>query len=665
MIRRWSLFLVVNVVVAAAVLATGQTPAPPSGRGLLAGQVVEAGTTRPVAGALVTLGGSPSISSSNVIFSIQQAAIPGGSRVTLTNAQGHFAFANLPSGTFSLQATKTGYSPGGYGRRRPTGAAQAITISDADRIGDLTIPLWRFATIGGTVTDEAGEPVVGISVRAMRRIFENGRPQFAVAGAGMTAETDDRGAYRLTTLIPGEYMLAITSTQTTVPQSLVEAYRKASSAGTALDIDRELRASDSPTLGSMTSGMLVGDHFFQSSAFASRVLTPPAPTADGKVSVYPMQFYPNAMSEAQATVVTLRAGEDRLGLDMHLKPVATTRVSGTVTGPSGPAANLGLSLVPAATSLLSDRFFETATTVTDSRGVFVFLGVPAGQYIVRTLRTPVLPSGSPSTLTTVVQTGTSTLFTGSTAPDRPAVQIPAGPTLWAQVPVTVDDSDVKGVNISLQTGFRIGGQFAFDAATRPEPIALRRLIVTFEPVDGRISSLTVTRGHVDDAGRLSSYELPPGKYYVRVQGSIPGGGTFKSAVTNGADVSDVPLDLRANVADLVLTYTDHPSTLGGTVRTVAGAPDQAAQVLAFPVDAAASDFAGAPRRLRSARASRSGAYQIIALPPGEYFVVAVADETAADFPSFTLIRSLVRQATRIRIGDDEKKTQDLTTVRTR
>ena len=51
--------------------------------------------------------------------------------------------------------------------------------------------LWKFAVIGGTVTDEAGEPVVGLPLRVFRRATTGGRVQYTAVGNNPT--TDDRG----------------------------------------------------------------------------------------------------------------------------------------------------------------------------------------------------------------------------------------------------------------------------------------------------------------------------------------------------------------------------------------------------------------------------------------------------------------------------------------
>ncbi len=660
MTRHWPVFISTLTLAATAAVwgqaSVAQRPAqapPTTGRALLAGQVVEAGTTRPIAGALVTLGGTPSRSESPVVFSFDQAAIPGGNRQTVTNNQGHFLFADLPPGTYSVQAEKSGFVPGGHGKSRATGLPQTVMLGEDDRVADLRIALSKYATIGGRVLDEAGEPIIGVTVLAMRRRFDNGLTQFETAAFGMADETDDRGEFRLATLISGDYILSIRSTQATVPMSVVDTWRQATSAGTVADFNRELRASGSPNVGSTTGGVAIGDQFFQPTSSGSRVMTPPPPGADGTLFVYPLQFFPSARSPSDATIVALRSGEARFGIDFHLNPVATSSVSGVVTGPSGPVPNLGLGLVHTATSLVSDTFFETATTVTDARGGFTFLGVPAGQYLLRALKIPVAP----------IQPGVKPAPVGAVGR---TFQIPDGPTLWESLPVTVGRTAISGLAVSLKTGFRVSGRIEFErSAAKPAAEATSRLFdARFEPQDDRSPALMSVSDLLsvacDADGRLSSYELPPGKYYVTAS-TLPGW-TFKSAMLDGRDVSLVPFDLRDDVTTLVITYTDRPSALGGTVRSPKGTADGAAQVLVFPAEAASATYVGSMRGFKAARASASGAYRFPILPAGEYLVVAIADEAAAEFPSLTLVRSLARLATRVTIGDAENKTQDLTTV---
>jgi hypothetical protein len=442
-----------------------------------------------------------------------------------------------------------------------------------------------------------------------------------------------------------------------VPLALVEAQRGAASVPIETLVEAEFLG-----LSVRTSGVLVGDHVFVPAAPG---LTPPPPTPDGKVFVYATTFYPGTSLESEASLIAVQAGDDRRGVDFQLRPIAASRVSGTVTGPSGPIANLSLTLKPAATNLLSSPFFEMANTRTDPAGGFVFLGVPPGQYSLTALSLPSRTSSSSSSSTTTVIQGAGgrTSFIGGGGPA--AVAIPDGPTLWADVPVSVGTNDVTGLAVTLQTGFRVKGRVEFDgAAAKPAGTALRNLLVRFEPVEGRLGTVTATRGSLDLNGVLTTYELPAGRYLVEVNGNLPGW-TFHGAMINGIDVSDVPFDLRDGTAEVVLSFVDRASSVGGLVRQPNGQPDADAQVLVFPADAAAADFQGSARRTRLARVGRAGDYRVTGLPAGDYLAIAVAADAAQDFPSIALLRSLARQASRIRVDDRADHALNLTTVRAR
>jgi len=643
---------------------TAPSSAPTTGNALLAGQVIDAATSRPIAGAVVTLGGMPSASPSNVIFNFSQAAIAGGNRQALTNGNGHFVFNELPAGVYSIQSTASGYVPGGYGKRRAAGPAQPINLGADDRIVDLSVPLSRYATISGRVIDEAGEPVVGVTVLGMRRVYDNGKLQYSTAAAGLTSSTDDRGEYRLSTLVPGEYILSIRSTQATVPTTFVEAQMQAAADGRQTEFSREFTASGGNTLNSLNSngnGRQVGDFFFDSAVFGGRTAPPIPIGASGALFVYPTTFYPSAITEADATVIRVGSGESRTGMDLHLRPTPTSRISGVATGPSGPGPRLSLSLIPASSDLITLTFFETATTVTDARGAFVFLGIPAGNYVLRAMKIPP-PPVQPAAPMTVVQTGNSTMFTPGA---RPALVLPEGPSLWASVPVTVGRSDVAGLTVSMANGFRIGGRLEFDgAADKPAPEAIGRQSARFEPADDRsplYANSSADVGVFDAEGRLRSHELPPGRYYVTA-GSFPNW-TFKAAMVDGRDVSSFPLDLaRSDIANVVLVYTDAPSSLSGTVRSVKGVGDVSAQVMLFPVEVVSEGFVGSMRRFRLTRVATTGAFRFNSVPPGDYLAIAVDAAAGIDFPSFSFLRSIAKQATRVSVGDRENKSVDLTTV---
>src|SRR4029453_6719710 len=181
-----------------------------------------------------------------------------------------------------------------------------------------------------------------------------------------------------------------------MPAATVEAYREAvlSGPGGTTSLVRELQSSGAP-FPSFT-GIPVGDQILQQSGGIGRTIVGPAPADDGKLLAYQTTYHPAATSAAQMTVIKLASGEERTGGDLRLRLVPTFKVSGIVEGTDVPVANIGVRLLPAGLDEFSfESGLETALSATDGRGAFTFLGVPAGAYTLKVLKTP-RPESAPS-----------------------------------------------------------------------------------------------------------------------------------------------------------------------------------------------------------------------------------------------------------------------------
>jgi protocatechuate 3,4-dioxygenase beta subunit len=160
-----------------------QTPAqtPPKGTGILLGQVIDAQDKRPIAGALVTLGGEVPVPQST-------APITDAPRQILTDGSGRFMFRSLAAGRYQVRATAGSYISAGLGQNRPSGAPQSVELTTDDEKRDgLLVRMWKNASISGTVTDEAGEAVIGYSVRLLRRTATSRGVRYST---GNTVSTD-------------------------------------------------------------------------------------------------------------------------------------------------------------------------------------------------------------------------------------------------------------------------------------------------------------------------------------------------------------------------------------------------------------------------------------------------------------------------------------------
>jgi hypothetical protein len=612
--------------------ATAQNPAPRP-TGLIVGRVIDGATNKPLPSVMVTVGGAD----------IRP-------RRVMCDARGRFLFHELPAGAFTIGATRTGYIASAHGVLRPDGAGRSLELRDGQRVTDVTIRMWRFATISGVVTDDAGDPVPYARVQALKRTVVAGRWRLVNSSQG--GDVDERGAYRITGLVPGDYALVITSHASALPASLLQ----------LADAVRRMPGPESSALltelqTNGTSGYVndlmqrfpvtrSGDLLLQT---GGNVIVSP----DGRsIEAYPTVWYPAAATPADASLVSVGAGENRAGIDLHPTLTKTRRISGTVMGPDGPVPHLALRLVPARIEDASAEItssislsLTTATAATDANGGFTFVAVPPGDYIVRAITTP-----RPIPLAPVA---------GAAQPPL----VPTDPILWTATPVSVGDTDATGVTVTLRAGLRITGRVEFTGtATRPDATQLRGIRVAMDPADGRsIARPSSYQAQIDSNGRFYTIGLIAGSYLVRVT-SAPRGWTLKSAMLRGRDICDVPVTLESNDLDgLVLTFTDRPSTLNGTVRPAQDKSDDDATVLMFPSDGVWTDVGSDPRRLRSVRASGSGAFSVSGLPAGEYYVIAVSDALVSNWQDPAFLQKLARVATRVSLADGQAASVNLAT----
>jgi Carboxypeptidase regulatory-like domain len=637
---------VLHSIVFILVLAAGQVPdesRPP----IVSGRVVDAGTGRPVPGAVVTPAGSAAVEPV---------------RPVLTNAAGQFVVRGLRTGSLVLTATRGGYADATYGQRRPGGSTQPIPVADGQRIKDLEIRMWKHGVITGTVIDEAGDPVVGVRVQAFERGFVAGRKRYSASRSGTT---DDRGVYRIARLMPGEYVVAVPNRQTAIPTEVMDVFFSGGSSEAARsELARELSRLDAAIVPA-------GSQYAMNVGTVTVPLLPgtatPTSRANGALMIYPTLFYPSAPSVAQAAPLTVRSGEERSAVDVQLQPSRSLRVSGQLLAPEGMASHVGIRLLPAGgDGAVDDLDVETAVAMSDSTGAFTFAAVPPGQYVLSVVRVPRPPPDLENSNRIIVNTGSVSLSTSAPAPPGPPAPIPVDATLWARIPLAVGDEDLANVVVPLRAGPRMSGRVEFDGtAQKPDGPAIANLRITLDPADGSRAdgALAFQTGHPDESGQFTTFGVPAGRYVVNVAGISFPGWVFKEAQYQGRDLSDVPIDMQsADVSGVVLTFTDRPATLGGVVRNAASV-DGAAVVLAYPVDSGAWSSSGArPRRMRTARADKDGVYSLRNLAGGEYYVVAVSEDSLDDWRDPALLKALTRLAQQVRLVDGEQKSQDLMTV---
>ena len=627
------------------------------------GQVVDADTAQPIAGAIVRLAMRTAAAAAPAA---RGAAAPPQQLVELSDSEGRFLFHDLPKGTAVLSATAPGFmvpsGPGGRGG----GGNRPVQFAEGERLFDQKIRLVRFATISGTVVDEAGEPAVGFPIQAIKRQAPGASTAPKLADS-VAAITDDRGMFRISQIPPGEYFVVAPQTQMTMPAQAGDDMISGLMSGGMGGIVGDLMSSGGAGMMGALGGVRVGNLMWSSGAsggtgFGGAAmagppgshLPGPPPPASGRLFAYQTTYYPAALTPSLATSVTLRSGENRDGIDFQLRPVATSRVSGSVTGPTGPMKNLSVRLVPVGAEA-GDAGFDVATAMTAGDGSFTMLGVPAGQYVAKAEK-----AATPD----FRQMMASSPEMAAAMPPGLAAFMPQGSkeSLSAEAVVGVGDGDTTGVTLVMAPGAHIQGHLEFEGATaKPTAQVMQGLTVSASPVGGGMSFSMLSMDKVTAAGEFKTAGFPPGQYNLTVSPNGINAWMLRSITLGGRDITNEAIELKgSDVADVVLTYTDQISNISGTVKPPATGGFEGVSVVYVPAEYQKwFSSGGMSRRSPIVAPDSKGSFTIGRVPPGDYLLIAVDNGVLDATQTVDFYDRLARVATRITVNLGEKKTVTL------
>jgi uncharacterized protein (DUF2141 family) len=521
-------------------------------------------------------------------------------RTTITDDAGRFAFAGLPNGRYTLGSAKDGYVTTNYGASHPGSAGSPIAITDGISRNDITLALLRGAVITGTLLDPDGQPIPGVSMRALRIAYTiNGeRRLMAVATTVAGHITDDRGVYRIYGLAPGEYTIAAPA----IPElSTGDEILMMTESEVRRALDEVGQSSRQGVGGSEAAIASGGDE--------------PRPVG------YATVFYPGTPVSSQSLMIPLGRAEERTGIDFQLQYVPMTTVRGTVTWPSNMIPSVTVHLIATDDVILSDTN-EARVTSMRGRGEFSFNNVPPGSYTV---------------VARTAQSGSSVYS--------------------ATADIVVDGQSQPEVALSMQAGFTLSGRVAFDGrAAVPNASRIRVSLVPL--ISGAQVGLGTAPARADNTGRFSITGIAGGKY--RLQAAIDGasGWMLSSSLQNGRDVLDTPIDIRQSLDGVVVTFSDRPAELSGSAGKAPGQPGGAPTVILFSTDRTL--WTPRSRKIRAQQSAPDGTFGFGVLPSGEYYVAAVGDvEENEWYDPVLLDRLAVSGAMKVQLAEGEKKVIDV------
>lgn len=352
--------------------------------------------------------------------------------------------------------------------------------------------------------------------------------------------------------------------------------------------------------------------------------------ADGSndTAGYAPTYYPGTGNVAEAQRITLSLGEEQNNVSFALLPTRTVRVMGTAMDSHGKPISNGMVMM-----------VESSET---SAGGFMMMS-SGGR--IRNDGSFTISNVSPGSYTLQVRTG---MMGGPMAGGAEGE--------FASVPVTVGNEDLTGINIVTNKGATATGVLmtaeGSSAKLNTDGLMIAAQPVRFEPGMGGPPN------RVESDGTFKLTNLA-GRRLIRVP-TLPPIWMLKAVLLNGSDITDTPIDFKANdeITGLQVIVTDRVTEVNGKVTDDKGEPTRDYTVVVFPEDS--GKWAYPSRYVRAGRADQEGLFKIRALPPEErYLAVAVdyLEEGEGGDPLF--LEEMKDRATRFQLGDGEAKALSL------
>jgi uncharacterized protein (DUF2141 family) len=597
--RHWLLPVIVAML--GCVTLAGQqrrdTPRAAAGTGEISGVLSSSDTPpQPVRRAVVTISGD---------------TLPD-ARSVVTDDAGRFAFRQLPAGTFSVRARKAASLEAKYGAVRPGRPGSPIVLAAGEhRV--LGVTMFKGAAISGVLRAPDGTPASDMPVVAVD-VLSQALPPFQTE----IFTTNDRGAYRIYGLMPGEYVVIATPV-----------YEGAGG------------------LGAIPAGRMeavLADLARRQSAVGTSRGAPTAPDSPTRPVNYAPVYFPGTAFYSEATRIRLQAGDERDGVsfDVSYAPVAT--IAGTIVGDVPNLASTELSLVIPGPLLLHVPGLRGITSQPpNERGEFSYLNVAPGRYsIVARARRP-----------------------------QPASAAVPGEQLFAVTEVDVRGQEVSGVILQLQPGGTLAGKVGFDASTASIPSDLTAFRVSLNQIGGTstafaagtrvgtsLSSVAPATPNPDGTFRVAG--VGPTAYTLSVQmpADLRQTWRLRSATIDGRDLLDEVIEGPSiALANVSVTLTDKRTELSGTFQSASGQPAVEYFMIAFSQDP--QHWRAGARRSQFTRPATNGRFVFSDLPPGEYFLAALKDLEIPAWQDPSFLEQAARVAIRLTVVEGQKTVQDV------
>jgi hypothetical protein len=328
-------------------------------------------------------------------------------------------------------------------------------------------------------------------------------------------------------------------------------------------------------------------------------------------------YYPGTVSEVEAQRVMVQPGQERTLQDFTLVPSRVVKVSGSATNAAGAPAQMVMIMSTSQAAGGSAMPGMGMGTVKPD-GSFQITNVAPGEYTIMAM----MNAGSADQQITTM-------------------------------PLTVAGEDVTGLRLQTIDGFRATGQIIFDPAPPPASLSPGGLTLMATPGSTYTMTGTISRATIKEDWTFEIKGLA-GQRLFRFSQGLPSGWMIQSVFHGQTDITDKPLDATEDVDRILITVTNRPGRITGSVLDDRGKPVVGSSIVIFPDDAALGPPAST-RYLRSIRSGDDGKFKTENLPAATYLVVALESLEPGDENDPELLEQLRALATRTTIGWGDTK----------
>ena len=259
----------------------------------------------------------------------------------LTGTDGRFRFTAVP-GEYILVAQRPGFFGPSINKTPSFNVTRRVSLVSGDTSPAQKLTLTPGGVVTGRIVDSAGRPAADGTVHVVQMRYEDGAPSLALV---RSAETDQRGEYRIYWAPPGDYLVVFDPDDSTVA---------------------------APTFASVDSS-----------------------------DIQTRTFYPGVTRREEAHHVQVLPGTERSGVDFVVQTTRTYRISGRVVNPyvapggvtpQDPTRAYAASLAempqfvlvnldsPTAAETFMSGYANLLPLAERQAGYFVLRGIPEGRY---------------------------------------------------------------------------------------------------------------------------------------------------------------------------------------------------------------------------------------------------------------------------------------------